>query len=368
MSINSLNLPEVDQEQALSLSRFFIKNGKNIFLFGRRGTGKTEIALQAARELNYKVSYINLSVIERPDLSGYPDLRSESNIVEYKSPFFLPPLDGKADTVLLFDEVDKAPPEITAPLLEILQFKKINGKSINAVSCILTGNLSNEGAYSNEVSKPLLDRGAKFLLQFNIEKWLEWARVNNIHELILGFLSSNPEYASGKVDDACYASPSARAWTLASEAIKDAKKYNMVDIETISTVVSSFVGYEAGLRFKTWYEHFRNFETPINYFLENGSFGREFLFESLNQTEKVIFCISLCHLAKLKFISQKCKNISYIDNLTAFFNASKIDKEVQIISLNNAFPVEIIAKYKLYKCKSFFEMYSNLNQNVSFKK
>ena len=41
---------------------------------------------------------------------------------------------------------------------------------------------------------------------------------------------------------------------------------------------------------------------------------------------------------------------------------------MQIISLNNAFPVEIIAKYKLYACKVFFDMYSALNQNVSFKK
>jgi len=368
MSINSLNLPEIDQEQALSLTRFFVKNGKNIFLFGRRGTGKTEIAIQAIKELNYNVSYINLSVIERPDLSGYPDLNSKSNIVEYKSPFFLPPLDGKPNTVLLFDEVDKAPPEVTAPLLEILQFKKINGKNINAVSCILTGNLSSEGAYSNEISKPLLDRGGKFLLNFNVNKWLDWARLNNVHDLILGFLSSNPEYACGKIDDLSYASASARAWTLASEAIKDAKKINIVDIETISIIISGFVGYEIGLKFKIWYEYFRSFENPINFLLENGRLNTDFDFEKLNQTEKVIFCISLCHLVKQKFLNQKNKNFQYIETLSYFFKNCKVEKEMQVISLNNAFPVEIITKYKLYTCNNFFDLYSSLNQNVIFKK
>ena len=366
MSLNNLNLPEIDQEEALSLTRFFIKNGKNIFLFGRRGTGKTEIALQAAKELNYKISYINLSVIERPDLSGYPDLKSNSNIVEYKSPFYLPPLESgtKPDTVLIFDEVDKASPEITAPLLEILQFKKINGKNINAASCILTSNLLNEGAHNYEISRPLLDRGAKFILKFHFEKWLEWAKLNNVHDLILGFLSSSPELSCGDEKDLSYASPSARTWVLASEALKDARKNNIVDINTISNIVSSFVGKEAGLKFKIWYEYFKNFESPINYYLENKEFNDKFNFEKLNSTEKVIFCITLCHAAKQKFILSKNKNIQYIENLCDFYNNYKIEKELQLISLNNSFPAEIIVKHKLYACKKFFNLYSAINQNI----
>ena len=60
---NHLNLPEINQEQTLNLSKFFIKSNQNLFLFGRRGVGKTHIAFQAARETNCKISYINLSVI-----------------------------------------------------------------------------------------------------------------------------------------------------------------------------------------------------------------------------------------------------------------------------------------------------------------
>src|SRR5271166_1687357 len=37
---NALNLQEIDQEQALNLSKFFIKSQQNLFLFGRRGIGK----------------------------------------------------------------------------------------------------------------------------------------------------------------------------------------------------------------------------------------------------------------------------------------------------------------------------------------
>ena len=87
---NALNLQEIDQEQALHLGKFFIRSQQNLFLFGRRGVGKTHIILQAAEQCNYKVNYINLSVIERPDLAGYPDMSAKGDVITFKSPSFLP--------------------------------------------------------------------------------------------------------------------------------------------------------------------------------------------------------------------------------------------------------------------------------------
>src|SRR5678816_2551455 len=89
---NSLNLQEIDQEQALHLSKFFIRSQQNLFLFGRRGVGKTHIALQAAAECGLNVNYINLSVIERPDLAGYPNMNAPGDVITFKSPAFLPKL------------------------------------------------------------------------------------------------------------------------------------------------------------------------------------------------------------------------------------------------------------------------------------
>src|SRR5690606_28038254 len=139
-------------------------------------------------------------------------------------------------------EVDKAPPEVTAPLLEILQFKKINGKPINVAGCILTGNLFNEGAHSNLINTALLDRGAKYILSFNFEKWIDWAKAHAVHDLILGFLRSNPEFACGKIEDSTYASPSPRGWTYASNALIRAKELKIVDIDTVTQIISGFVG------------------------------------------------------------------------------------------------------------------------------
>lgn len=366
---NSLNLPEINQEQAFNLVKFFIKSNQNCFLFGRRGTGKTDIAIQAALECGFKINYINLSVIERADLAGYPDINAKGDIINYKSPYFLPKLEAGAepDSIILFDEVDKVQPDVTAPLLEILLFKKINGNPINAAACILTGNLMQEGAYSNELSSALLDRGAKYILTFDFQHWVNWAQANNVHDLILGFLRSNPEFACGQIQEATYASPSPRSWTWASQALIKAKELKMTDIESITQIISGYVGCEAALRFKTWYEYYRKFEPFVHSLIERGEMGINF--EEMIPTEKVVFVITACHYAKLKVIEGKAKyRITYLDNLLNFFNQHKVETEVQTMGLHNSFPFDIIEKHKLYSHVPFYAHFTKLTEGINIKK
>jgi len=367
---NSLNLPEIDQEQATNLSKFFIKSQKNLFLFGRRGVGKTHIILQAAKDCNIKVNYINLSVIERPDLAGYPDINSSGDVVTFKSPYFLPILedDKEPDSIILFDEVDKAPCEVTAPLLEILQFKKINGKRINVITSILTGNLINEGANSNIVSSALLDRGAKYILSFNFEKWVDWAKLHDVHDLILGFLRSNPEFACGKTEDLSYASPSPRGWTLASDALIKARELKIVDIDTVTQIISGFVGSEAGFRFKIWYEHYKKFEPFVRALIETGEMNLNY--NDLVPTEKVVLVVTACYFAKQKVMQEikSKKKFETLENLCKFLLINRVDNEVQVMGLYNSFDFEMITHHKLYECKTFFDLFSKLNENITIKK
>lgn len=368
---NAYNLQEIDQEQALNLSKFFIRSHQNLFLFGRRGVGKTHIAIQAARECGLKVSYVNLSVIERPDLAGYPNVMADGDVITFKSAAFLPKLleNAKPDTVILFDEVDKAPSEVTSPLLEVLQYRTINGVPLNAAACIMTGNLINEGAYSNEISSALLDRGAKYILSFNFEKWVDWAKSNNIHDLILGFLRSNPEFACGKVENTCYASPSPRGWTLASEALFKAKEFKIVDIDSVTQIISGFVGGEAGLRFKIWYEHYRRFEPYIVSLIETGAMTLDY--QSLSPTEKLVFVISSCYFSKQKVFNESLKSknrFAYLENLCKFFVRYQVDNELQVMGLYNSFDFDMIAKNKLYTCKEFFELFTRISESIRVKK
>lgn len=58
MSVNSLNLQEVDQEQALSLCKFFIKSEKNIFFL--EGEGSAKLISQSKQPKNVILKLITL--------------------------------------------------------------------------------------------------------------------------------------------------------------------------------------------------------------------------------------------------------------------------------------------------------------------
>lgn len=353
--MNNLNLEELDQEKALDICKFFINSEKNLFLFGRRGTGKTDICMQAVKKCGFNLIYINLSVLERVDLNGYPDINNVSNTIQFKLPKYLPPLENnKANSVILFDEIDKAPLELMGPLLEILQFKTINGTPLNIVSCILTGNLLEENVGSYPINKALLDRGAKYILKFEFDKWLNWAKNNNINELITGFLSTNQNLVCGSIIDESYASPSPRSWELASNALSRALDFKFEDINLISTLISGFVGSQVALRFKIWFEYFKKYEHHIENYLDNGSMNIDY--NSLSPHDKIIFIIGACYLAKLK----STNGFYALENLCKLINEYNVEEEYQLIGFNNAFTFEFITKNKLYKCKEFFELFNKI--------
>ena len=249
----------------------------------------------------------------------------------------------------------------------MLQFRKINGKPINAISCILTGNLPDEKVYGNTISTALLDRGSKYLLQFDFQQWLDWAKANNVNDLILGFLRSNQQFACNLADESIYASPTPRGWTMASHALDQAKQLKMLDLDSITQIVSGYVGSQAGLMFKVWYEHYRKFETPVRLLIEKNEMTIKW--EDLIPTEKLIFIVSACYYTKQKVLDKGIKSkCTYLERLCAFFSKYDVAPEMQVLGLNNSFSFEIITKYKLYNCKTFFDLFSKLSQGVTFKK
>lgn len=354
------NLAAINQEEATNLTRFYIRANDNVFLFGPVGVGKTSIAAQSVLASGYKGIYINLSVVERCDLMGMPDMHSNAEFIEYKSPYFLPALkDDKPKHVLLLDEIDKAPSETTHPLLEILQARTINGKKLDIAACVLTGNLPDDNSGSNFVSRALLGRGAKYLLNFDFDKWMTWARANNTHDLVLGFLQHHPELCNQSSD--AMASPSPRSWTLASEAIIKAREFKMVDIETVSAIVSGHVGYEVGQQFRIWYEHYRRMEPMALNLVEKAIHPAEW--DDWSPTEQIVFVITAGHMARLRFVAASKTKPKYgcIDRLCGFLNG--IEPEMQALALHNSFGLDFAVdpRWKLYQCPAFFEISKRLS-------
>lgn len=364
---NAHNLQSINQEQTLNLCRFYMRIGQNMLMLGRRGIGKTFIAMQSAIECGYKINYINLSVVERADLMGFPRMNDDGDLITYKSPYYLPPLKNnqKPDSIILFDEIDKCAPENTHPLLEILQFRTINNKPINAVSCVLTGNLINEQAYSNNLSTALLDRCSKYVLEFDFNVWIGWAREHNIHPLVLGFLMGNQELAVGQIETTEIASPSPRSWCYVSDCLIKAEEQKITDITTIIHIVAGFVGVEAALKFENYVRYSQKFEHIILSLVEKGQYN--LAYNTLEPMEQLVFCIMMCYNAKNRIMNSNTnkKKMKYLDYICAFLVDQKVAPEVQFVALGNAFNFEtMIVPHKLYEHGAFLKLHSTLTDNT----
>jgi ATP-dependent Clp protease ATP-binding subunit ClpA len=130
--------------------------GSFVFM-GPTGTGKTETAKQLAKHLG-----VNLV---RFDMSEYQEKHSVSKFIgappgyvgfEDNSGQLIVKLQENPNCVLLLDEIEKAHPEVSAVLLQIMDNGKVtgsNGKEADARNCILilTTNLGAKEAEKNSI-------------------------------------------------------------------------------------------------------------------------------------------------------------------------------------------------------------------------
>lgn len=314
LAISDFNLQSISTTEYADVLSGTIQSGANLAIFGRRGSGKTEIAKQVIASTDIsedqsntraKEIYINLSVSERTDMGGYPDMYGimhrdlsqedkKEIFVNFVLPaFFKPLIVGHQPCVVLLDEVDKADPSIWAPLLEILQFKSINHRPLpNLRSCIMTGNLISEG--SQRPSLPLLDRAEKYLLQADTSAFLAWAaRTNKIHPSVVAFLTDKMHQLYGSNDGAgdLYAEQSPRGWENASKALFFGEKNNWPK-EIMNLKVSGFVGKQAGLEYQIYFEHYRELLPLINAIFNGEDVAAKY--KDLNPSMQIYAAMIMC--------------------------------------------------------------------------
>lgn len=290
-NLEKLNTKDLSEHVAAS-----IQVGGNIAVFGRRGTGKTEISKQEIKKADLHEVYINLSVLERVDLGGYPNIMTadaKRKFVDFLLPqFYEPMFDSKRGVVALLDEVDKADPSLWAPLLEFTQFKSINGRALpNLKAIIMTGNLISEGGA--RPSLPLLDRAEKYLVEADATSWLEWAgKSGHIHPAITAYISDHPKDLFGAIDpDDRYADPSPRGWHRASELLFKGEERGW-STGVLNKKVSGCVGKDAGIRYSSYYEYYQDLLPMVEDIYQGKNVSTHY--NSLQPAQQLVACMITC--------------------------------------------------------------------------
>lgn len=338
MAASDFNLQKVSTKELSKHVAGTIEIGGALMVAGQRGSGKTEIMKAETAASGCLEAYVNLSVMERVDMGGYPDMMSSKEgkkFIDYLLPaFFKPMIEGDQPVVLLLDEVDKADQSLQAPLLELVQFRSVNGRKLKNLKAILaTGNLISEGG--SRPSIPLLDRVEKFLVEPDYNSWLDWAgNKGGIHPSITAYIQDNPGDLFGNADpEERYADPSPRSWTRASNILHqgEQKKWG---VDLLNAKVAGCVGKEAGIKYSHYYEHYQQL-LPVIDAIFNGD-SVEDKYKKLPTTKKLVCTMIACaRLATHADTLTGAKKNKSISNVGKFMQ--KVEQETALIALRSQF-------------------------------
>lgn len=123
---------------------FWIANNVNVMMIGKHGIGKTHIGKAAAKNAGLKFVYFSCATLDPwVDFIGIPQKKtvSRDDGTGKKKVSYLEIVRPKAfafDEVefLFLDELNRADPKVWNAVLELIQFRSINGKKFKNLKCI----------------------------------------------------------------------------------------------------------------------------------------------------------------------------------------------------------------------------------------
>jgi hypothetical protein len=365
MTTSDFNLEKLNTKDLSEHISSTIQVGGNIAVFGRRGTGKTEISKAEIKKAGMHEVYINLSVLERVDMGGYPNIMAagmQKKFVDFLLPqFYELMIEGKHGVVALLDEVDKADPSLWAPLLEFTQFKSINHRPLpNLKAVIMTGNLISEGGA--RPSLPLLDRAEKYLVEADASSWLEWAgKSGHIHPAITAYITDHPKDLFGAVDpEDRYADPSPRGWARASEILYKGEERGW-STTVLNKKVCGCVGKDAGIKYSNYYEHYQQL-LPMVEDIYNGKDVSN-RYNTLEPTKKLVACMITCaRLATQLDTSSENEPPQAIKSVGKFLQ--KVSYENVLVAVRSQIQIDRLVKFNLDEHPDWEQVLSKINKQV----
>lgn len=117
---------KISVEKAYSIFRKAAETDKNVAVYGRHGGGKTYISKQVMEDLGINYAYFSCSTMDPwADMVGIPLPDRETHTLDFIRPSKM----EEAEAIIL-DEFNRAPAKVMNAVMEMIQFKSINGKPL----------------------------------------------------------------------------------------------------------------------------------------------------------------------------------------------------------------------------------------------
>lgn len=198
-----------------------------VLLVGRHGVGKTRCAQQAASALGAKLKVFNFTQTPKSAFAALPVV-GEKEISHGISRELRAVLEEKEPTVLFFDEINRAHPDVISTIFSLVEPSggvRIGEQEYKKPeNLFILGALNPSDLYGDAapLAVPAGNRWLVYWYQPSVEDWLEWAAQNGIRPEIGRFVAQKGEEAlTPGFDpnrDGIYPTGSPRNWEIVSNA------------------------------------------------------------------------------------------------------------------------------------------------------
>lgn len=187
------------------------------FLWGPPGVGKSSVVRKIATDLKLPLLDIRASLLDPTDLRGIPTVDGKN--ARWCPPSFLPS-DPKSEGLLFFDELNAAPPLVQASLYQLTLDRRV-GEYVLPENwrIIAAGNRAEDASIAFRMPAALSNRFIHLDFEVDFDDWKTWAIKNDIHPLVLGFLSTRQELLFN-MDHPDRGFPTPRSWEMVSDILK----------------------------------------------------------------------------------------------------------------------------------------------------
>jgi ATPase family protein associated with various cellular activities (AAA) len=220
----------------------------SVMLWGKPGTGKSQIVGKLARQRGAELRDVRLSQKTASDIGGLPALERRTKQTTFYLPDFLPREDKPG--ILFLDELPGADEQTRIAAYGLILERRVANWSLgDRWRIIAAGNRPEDGAISCDLGTAMNDRLVHLVVEPAAQDWLAWAMENWIAPEVMAFIQVRPDLliSTAEMQRADHAiMPSPRSWERVSDVWK-----NVVGKREREILISGLVGDSTAHEFLT---------------------------------------------------------------------------------------------------------------------
>jgi hypothetical protein len=289
------------------------------FIRSSPGVGKSQAVKQFADELGIKFLDVRCSQLDSTDFRGIPVPDMKDKVTRWIPPEFLPfkgmTMWEGTSGILFLDEINRARPDVLQAIFQLVLDRKVGLYDLmDDWYIVAAGNHGDaDGTDVIELDAALKNRFMIMDIEHELEPWVKWAEANAIHDDIIVFLKSKPNwlYHTAESENDLLVTP--RSWEKFSRII--AQNEGVMDIIKVTALIGiDIIGAAQGHLIK----YLETKETLSGKDILNKYHEPEIAERVANMTRDMIY--SLKEDIILTIVKQKEINPKHVKNFHDFGN------------------------------------------------